>query len=337
MNLIKKILYLSLIAFFIIITSNVYSNATLTHGLVAYYQFNGNVFDSSGNKNNGKVYGATLIADRFNKIKSAYDFDGKDDYIEVQNSESLQINETVSISLWAKRKNINHIDILLEKGGDWNYGETNYGVGLHSWKNLEHMFYFYYNNGWMGCKGVTDNQWHHYVVIATHNQSQPLLYIDGVKQEIIFSGGRSPIDLYPTSRNLHIGSQIGYSYFGSAAIDEIRIYNRALKYSEINSIYHGNSCLFIDTDNDGVIDQWDECPKTPFNSYVNRKGCPLIENAAISGRVLMKGQPLNRGNATMIQSGELFQKSPIDINGCFKFERVAEEKSVNIMIRRTNE
>ena len=43
----------------------------------------------------------------------------------------------------------------------------------------------------------------------------------------------------------------------------------------------------------------------------------------------MKGQPLNRGSATMIQSGELFQKSPLDINGCLKFERVAEEKSVN--------
>jgi len=28
-----------------------------------------------------------------------------------------------------------------------------------------------------------------------------------------------------------------------------------------------------DTDNDGVIDQWDSCPKTPENSCVNNKGC----------------------------------------------------------------
>ena len=28
-----------------------------------------------------------------------------------------------------------------------------------------------------------------------------------------------------------------------------------------------------DTDNDGVIDQWDNCPKTPINSCVNNRGC----------------------------------------------------------------
>jgi len=337
MFLIKKILFLSLIAAFIASSNSIYANTTLNDGLVAYYQFNGNVLDSSGNDNDGTVYGATLSVDRSNNINAAYDFDGKDDYIEVQNNESLQINETITISLWAKRKNINHTDILLEKGGDWNVGETNYGVALHSNYSLGHMFYFYFNNGWMGCRGVTDNNWHHYVAIATHNQNEPILYIDGARQKITFSGGRKIIDLYPSSRNLHIGSQIGYNYFGSATIDEIRIHRRSLTDSEINLLYYGNSCLFIDTDNDGVIDQWDQCANTPLNSYVNRNGCPLIENSAISGRILMKGQPLVRGTATLIQSGELFQKSALDINGCFKFDRVAEDKSVNIMIRKPTE
>ena len=32
-------------------------------------------------------------------------------------------------------------------------------------------------------------------------------------------------------------------------------------------------CILVDSDNDGVIDQWDSCPKTPENSCVNNKGC----------------------------------------------------------------
>ena len=95
-----------------------------------------------------------------------------------------------------------------------------------------------------------------------------------------------------------------------------------------------NDCNLLDTDGDGVIDQWDNCPETPLNSYVNSLGCPLLDNSALTGRILMKGQPLRQGSATLFQSGELFQKSSIDNNGCYNFENISEEKSINIMIRK---
>ena len=41
------------------------SMADLNNGLVAYYPFNGNANDASGNGNNGTVNGATLTTDRF--------------------------------------------------------------------------------------------------------------------------------------------------------------------------------------------------------------------------------------------------------------------------------
>ncbi|ETR68891.1 MAG: hypothetical protein OMM_04291 [Candidatus Magnetoglobus multicellularis str. Araruama] len=53
----------------------------LEEGLVAYYPFNGNANDESGNGNHGTVYGAILIEDRFGNKNSAYSFDGIDDYI----------------------------------------------------------------------------------------------------------------------------------------------------------------------------------------------------------------------------------------------------------------
>jgi len=39
--------------------------AGINDGLVAYYPFNGNANDESGNGNNGTVNGATLTTDRF--------------------------------------------------------------------------------------------------------------------------------------------------------------------------------------------------------------------------------------------------------------------------------
>jgi len=98
-----------------------------------------------------------------------------------------------------------------------------------------------------------------------------------------------------------------------------------------------DECDVSDSDKDGVIDIWDNCPKTPLNSYVNSKGCPLIDNSALSGQVLIKGLPLTDGNATLFQSGELFQKTSLDNNGWYKFKNVSEEKSINIMIRKPAE
>jgi len=93
-------------------------------------------------------------------------------------------------------------------------------------------------------------------------------------------------------------------------------------------------CEINDSDNDGVIDQWDKCPDTPAKSYVNNNGCHANDKSAISGRILNKGKPLTQGSVMLIQSGELFQKSTFDSNGYFKFDKSAEDKSLNIMIRK---
>ena len=57
-------------------------------GLVAYYPFNGNANDVSGNGNNGVVFGATLTSDRFGIADSAYYFGGNGHYILVAPSAS---------------------------------------------------------------------------------------------------------------------------------------------------------------------------------------------------------------------------------------------------------
>jgi len=50
--------------------------AFVSDGLVAYYPFNGNAKDESGNGNHGKVEGAKLSEDRNGMLGNAYSLDG---------------------------------------------------------------------------------------------------------------------------------------------------------------------------------------------------------------------------------------------------------------------
>ena len=79
-----------------------------TDGLVAYYPFNGNANDESGNGYHGTVNGATLTADRNDVQNSSYGFDGLDDYISI-NSNNNQLdffgNCCITISAWIKLDN----------------------------------------------------------------------------------------------------------------------------------------------------------------------------------------------------------------------------------------
>ncbi len=99
--------------FFVLLSVSLMSLAQVpanvpTNGLVAYYGFDGNANDLSGNGNNGTLGCAagasnpTLAADRFGAANKAYEFGGIDNrnWIKVTNSASLQFGTEMSVSFW---------------------------------------------------------------------------------------------------------------------------------------------------------------------------------------------------------------------------------------------
>ncbi len=62
-----------------------------TDGLVAWWPFNGNANDESGNGNHGLVTGATYTANRAGVSNQAILLNGTSDHITVANSASLQV------------------------------------------------------------------------------------------------------------------------------------------------------------------------------------------------------------------------------------------------------
>lgn len=198
-------------------------------GLVAYYPFDGNPNDMSGNGNNGTISGATaLTLDRFGNPNSAYHFNGLTDYISVPHNSSIFFSNSqpFSFSIWFKPMS-EAISFPILKN-------ANYGV---QWRGSSQSILFYdgdyhstTNTSWQL------NQWYHLAMVD--NGTDLRLYVNGALDKIDV---RTPNRFgdFP----LEIGSWItdnltGKTWFFSGDIDDIRVYNRALAGDEISKIYN---------------------------------------------------------------------------------------------------
>lgn len=214
-----------------------WSTNALPPGLVAWWAAEGNATDATANHHDGTVSGGVSYG--AGQYGTGFAFDGIDGVVEVPDSPALRFTNALSIEFWAKRQR-NGIDIVLEKGGDWNLGgEANYGVGLHSINNR--MVYFFFRGGWRGASGMADFDWHHYAVTATNGAANPVLYIDSIPRPVEFSAGAAALNLYPSLRPLHLGAQLspGWNYYGNNVLDDVRIYNRELAAAEVSYLYQG--------------------------------------------------------------------------------------------------
>ena len=73
-------------------------------GLVAYYDFDGDANDNSGNSNDGTVTNATLTSDRHGNSNKAYSFDGNNSYVEIPWSGTAIIKGDITMSVWLNIK-----------------------------------------------------------------------------------------------------------------------------------------------------------------------------------------------------------------------------------------
>ncbi len=103
----SKTVFLSLL-FLLFFASTVF--ASLTDGLVAYYPFNGNANDASGNGNHGAIWGDVSYIDGL--IGQCAKFGGVDSpgHIKVANNSSLQFNQETTFSLWVKVNQMGTMD-----------------------------------------------------------------------------------------------------------------------------------------------------------------------------------------------------------------------------------
>ncbi len=213
----------------------------LYDGLVAYYPFNGNAKDASGNGNNGIVNGATLTEDKFENVGSAYSFDGIDDYIKINNFE-IDSDKDFTFSLWVTPKNLNKTAILFNKEDVYELAIFAEKCDLRKCDNDEPIrnkeFAFAVRKDWDWYSmnhAASENQIYSIVMVYDSINNRVLSYINGALTSTDNLGnGTSSV----RNNFLCIGSRgnCNESYF-TGNLDNIRIYNRTLSDSEVQQLY----------------------------------------------------------------------------------------------------
>ena len=252
-----------------------------TNGLVAWYPFNGNANDESGNGNDGVVHGATLCADKVANASSAYDFSGADSYIEIASS---PIQSQGSLIAWvfprsaaAVNNNWGYSASLIDQNID---AQNNSGVALYYHNSIHGV---YAQVGWSGNNNNFINA----------NPIQPLSLAEW--QQVVFTFVQNSCSLYlngeliATRTDMNAPSMSTANlYFGRAPwggnqfngqLDDIAIYNRALTPAEVTALFTATA-----TNTGGGTTSTTAPPGIPYQAEVRNDSGEVLANANVNAR-----------------------------------------------------
>ena len=253
------------------------SSDNLSHGLVAFYRFNGNANDETNNASHGTVSGATLTSGKDNISNTAYSFDGNTDKITIANNSLFNFNvgDNLSFSVWVYPKAFENLNGIFSK-----YQSTG-----------DNDIYLRINDSSGGIKFGSDlgsviipnalklNEWQN--ISITNSNGNTKLYVNGILK------GNGTISWNQTTNYFSIGCDYcvdgssDTSRFFDGKIDKLRIYNRILTSAEIN--------LLNSSDNTTGLGEWAHWTLDDISGSDNVSsrnltvtGTPIIDNGSWS-------------------------------------------------------
>ncbi len=315
-------------------------------GLVAHWSFDeitDSVFaDHSGFDNFGTVYGAELVEG----IKgNALFFDGVDDYARIpadgMNAPSVLSDlETGSLSVWFRvdyiPTQIDGIAPIFYYGAEENcdfFDAANKGfiieVGhtpLHN--GSERLYYTFWKDGctypslcFDSHHAIQEGIWQHFVVIVGENFNTG--YLNG--QEMTdrwYNFGSSSLSQFFADALVHEKLWLGKGYWDDAtmhfdgAIDEIKIFDRVLTPSEVQTIYQDTTAPTAIFDRQPDPDQLTIFPNPARESIrvevENSTGMKYWHIYDVAGKIMTQGK--------YPESGDLYIKLESFNQGIYFFE-----------------
>jgi len=246
------------------ITVNIPTRGLVGHWTLAEDNYSEGVFqDLSENNNDGTPANEPVFTTNQQGIDNgAMVFNGVDDYVNVPNSDSLNITNQLTIGLWVNLQYMDTFQVLVEKA--WANG---YAILV----SLQRDIRCYYSGGgsptyyWLS-SGIHSFNWSEWVHIAyTFTTSLAKIYVNGVlKNSKAPEGNITQQPSYP----LMIGRASGGNYPAKGLIDNIRIYNRALTEDEIEFIYREEYVELLAQMDDMVVSTNDSVTLTENTSLV---------------------------------------------------------------------
>lgn len=208
-------------------------------GLVAHWDFDEGsgevVKDKSGNGNDGKIYGKASYV----KLGEGYalEFDGKDDYLYIPDSDSLVLTDKGVIELWvlvnSYPDSTAHPTLspgLVQKGRGMGWDAASYFVWYHLQnKTIYGAIFDGTKENYVEVGKPPAGQWHH--IVFVWDGSNLKSYLNG---EVVRTTPQK-LNAAESAAPIWVGRSRGGYLDG--LIDEVRIYNRPLTEKEVASHY----------------------------------------------------------------------------------------------------
>jgi len=225
------------------VTYGTYTNystdlTTITNGLVGWWRLNGNATDSiSGSV--GAVFGASPTSGQNGQGGTAYSFNGSNTYISIVNNPAVgNLTNNLTIGAWVRANNTTSIGTIVSSS---RIGTAN-GIALSTLSNSTARFTTLGVRDYNSSTAVyAANSWE--FIVAVMSSNNVTYFVNGIQRDTITHtvGGSINSDdpLYIGAGTVTGGTALTSPFQGS--IDDVRIYNRALSPSEIQTLFNGGA------------------------------------------------------------------------------------------------
>jgi hypothetical protein len=232
----KRIILLLLSAVLLFSCSDDEDLSVPVRGLVAYYPFDGDAKDASGNGNDGELHGSAFVDGKrgqgiyFNNANnSSYFVEG--DYVSLP---AITYGD-FTVALWVKSYQANNYDLHPAAIFSIGYEPANYFEIICD--NSDTQDIYINTNAVIGEKAnIGDHAWHY--IVATKANGIAALYLDGKLVDNLETNddGFPDQPAYFSYHRWYEGTAGSSRFYG--LMDEARIYNRALSDREIRALYN---------------------------------------------------------------------------------------------------
>lgn len=198
--------------------------------------------DSSGNNLVGTLVGDPQWRPSGGRIGGALEFDGDDDYVNIDSSESIDISGGhITVSAWIQANRTDERQVIAAKTA---WGDDTWLVEINPTDFRAGILNFFLSTGGshnFGSENAIDaGTWHH--VAFVYDGTERTIYIDGKRDASEALSGDIPTNDQPVK----IGSWGGIDSSGqmryfTGRIDDVRLYDYALSQADIAAVLAGKA------------------------------------------------------------------------------------------------
>lgn len=190
-------------------------------------------YDLSGTNNGTLTNGPTFS----NTNGGCIVFDGVDDEVIINNSNSINVTDNVTVSMWVKinPSNLGSIKVLMSKypSKGWEFVmDTTGKVGFHG-RNGDGTYYYAYNT-----PNLANNNW--YFLTGQKTGLYWNMWLNNTQVQNVTGNTVGDISY---NVNVRVSNENG-SYFTTQNVASIQIYNRALTADEVLQNYNSTKSRF---------------------------------------------------------------------------------------------